>query len=220
MNPPSRKGQDSAAYSTRCDEVKEVITRMNEDQLWDSTNARDLDPRLIDHVCEQIESGVSPGEIARNLNLPGGKNSRQWKKIAAYFRQGFRADAEAYLMQQTHKHYKNLDRLREVFEDALENGVPIVIPATKETSTEVIRVKGATKELAGFAKAYGEAVSLPVKLWKDFGAIGEKKDVGMGGTTIVVQNNIPMPSVEEIMAHQDEMEARAKAIEVKSGSKP
>ena len=201
------------AYSKRADEVRDVICRMREDQLWDSVKAADLDPKIIDYVMDRLKEGMAPHQLAKSLGLSG-LNSKEWKKIQAYFRQGFRADAEAYLWQQTHKYYKVIDKAKAVLEDAFLEGTPhVVVPKDGEAYT--IRVKGATKELAGFIDAYSRAIEQPVRLWKAFGAIGEKKDLGPGGVTILVQNNIPMPSIEDIKKHQDELIARTNALEVK-----
>lgn len=208
------QAQGLEKWSKRCDEVKAVIHHMDETQIWDSVQARDLDPKITDFVAEELKAGFSAPEIARRLGIS--VLSRQWKKIQAYFRQGFRADAEAYLYQQTHKYYKSLDQARDVLEEAFEHGTPHVT-ADKEGNVTVTHVKGATKELAGFIKAYGEAIALPVKLWKEYGAIGENaKQLTPGGVTILVQNNIPMPSVEEIRAHQEKMKERVQVIAVES----
>lgn len=218
-NPNSVKGIEHVKRTIRAEEVKAVVTKMTEDQLWDSVQARDVDPLIIEYVSEQVLAGKLPGEIARDLGLRGGKNSKEFKKILAYFRQGTRADADTYLYRQTHKYYKTIDDLRDKVEDAMENGIPHLVEIKGvggfTERHEVIRIKGATPELAQLLKAYGDAISLPVKLWKDFGAIGEKKDIGPGGVTIVVQNKIPFPTESEIRAHQEEMKAKAKTIEVK-----
>jgi hypothetical protein len=198
------------------DECKAVITQMDDDKLWDSVHARDIPPKIIEFVTQKLEAGSTAGEIARDLRLPGGKNSKQWKKIQSYFRQGFRADAEAFLYQKTTEYYHMLVKYKEILLDAIENGTPHVV-SDGVGPTEVIRVKGATKELAAMIKIYNESISAPVKLWKDFGAIGEKKDVGTSGVNIQVINNIPMPSSEEIRKHQEEIAAKQQAIEVKSG---
>lgn len=214
---PQEKGCEK--YSTRAEEVRAIVYKLTEDSAWDHIQARDLDPKIIDFVAQRLSDGALPGDITKELglSLQGGKNSRQWKKIAAYFRQGFRADAEAYLFQQTHKYYKMIEKAREVLEDAFENGVPIVV-TNPEAPPEILYVKGATKELGSFLESYSKAIMLPPKLWKEFGAIGEKPGVvpGNQGLTIVVENNIPMPSVDQIKAHQAEMRARATAIEVKA----
>lgn len=223
---PTTKGMELTAYSERATEVREVLQKMTEEQIWDTVQARDIDPIIIRYVEDQIQDGYSAGEICNLLSLPGGKAGRQWKKIAAHFRQGERANAEVYLYQQTHKLYKTIQKARDILEDAFENGTPEVVnhPSSKyhPASTEVVRVKGATKELATFLKAYSDAIALPVKLWKDYGAIGEEKHKSVAGVTIVVQNNIPFPSADEIKKHQEEIVSKAthvtnETLEVKSG---
>lgn len=204
-------------YSARAADVRDIIHKTMEAAAWDHVLARDLDPKIIEYVAKRLNAGKTPGDICGELGLNGhgGKNSKHWKKIAAYFRQGFRADAEAYLFQQTHKFYKVLEKAKDTLEDAFENGTPHF---DSETS-QVIRIKGATKELGSFLESYSKAIMLAPKLWKEFGAIGERKDHIPGqGTTIVVENLIPMPTVEQILTHQEQMKSRAAAIELKSGA--
>lgn len=192
------------------DEVRAIVLQLDENAAWDHLQARDLDPKLIDFVADLLTRGIQPGVIAQKHLGLSGKNDKRWKKIQAYFRQGFRADAEAYLFNQTQRYFKFIDRAEKVLEDAFENGTPHV---TKEG--EVLRVKGATPELAGFIDAYSKAIAHPVKLWKEYGAIGDKKDVGQAGTTIVVNTMIQMPSADQIRSHQEEIRRKQEAIEVK-----
>lgn len=198
----------------RVEEARAVMARMEEDRVWDTVQARDLDPTLIEYVAQKIERGWEPKEIAKSLGMTG-VGSREWKKIQAYFRQGFRADAEAYLYRQTLRFYKTIDDVKEILEDAIQNGTPHVLVNPKDGSHEIIRVKGATKELGSFLESYSKSIALPVKLWKEYGAIGEKKEGTGQGITIVVENSIPMPSMKEIEDHKKEVQARISAIEVK-----
>lgn len=195
---------------------REVIHRMDQDAAWDQIQAKDVDPKVMDYVREELSRGVEAGNIAKALGFWHGTADRRWKKIQACIRMGFRADAEAYLYMQSRKLFQVAEKAREVLDDAFEEGVPVVVEIKVKGSTvghEVMHVKGATKELAGFLKAYTEAIATPVRLWKEYGAIGEKKDAGSTQPTIIVQNNIPMPSAEAILKHTQEMEAKAKAIE-------
>ncbi len=192
------------------------MTNLDKDAAWDHVMAKDLPEELTSYVVEQLQAGVEPRVICKALGIKS-VGSQQWKKIAAWLRQGMRASAEAYLTQQTTDFYRVLKKAREVLEDAFENGVPIVTQDTvgRESVTSVIRVKGATKELANFLAMYSSAVQTPVNLWKSFGMIGEKENGGQKGVTIVVNNSIPMPTVAEIKSHQEEMQKKMEAIEVK-----
>ena len=83
------------------------------------------------------------------LNRHGGKNSRQWKKIQAYFRMGFRADAEGHLFHITSEFFKVIEKAKAVLDDAFENGVPIVEQTvfkdkngSKHVETQVHLVQG------------------------------------------------------------------------------
>lgn len=191
--------------------MRALVVRMDQDLVWDHIQARDLDQDLIDFVANKIHAGFNASEICKELGLKGGKTSRQWRKIQAHFRHGFRADADVYLESQTRKVVQVIEKTRLAIEDALENGTPMLNPKTGD----VTYVKGATKDLAAMLAAYDKIVGTPVKLWKDYGVIGEKKESSGSGVTIVVQNNIPMPSQSEIVAHQKEMQAKLEAIEVK-----
>lgn len=212
-----KKAKGEAEYSARAKEVREVVHRLNENQAWDVLQARELPPELIAYVSQKLAGGWTPGEICKDLglNIHGGKNSKQWRKIQAYFRQGFRADAEAYLFQQTHKFYKVIERAKEILEDAFDNGTPHVDPETGA----VTYVRGATKELGAFLKAYSESIILPVKLWKDFGAIGENPTKlpgggSPGGVTIVVKTHVPTRSQADIDAYRERMAKMAPVIDV------
>lgn len=208
----------SREYAKRTKQVREVMTRLSADAAWDRMQARDVPPEIIDFVAPRLAKGVPPQTIARDLGLreKGGVASREWKKIQAFFRQGFRASAEAYLYQQSSDYYKILTKTKEILEDAFENGVPIIEQTTfkdkdgcKQVETEVHLVKGATKELAAFIETYSRAVQTLPKLWKDFGAIGEAPGKagapGQGGLTIVVKTNVPTPSQADIDAYRQKM---------------
>lgn len=198
--------------------AREVMVRLEQDLAWDRMQARDIPPEIIDYVAPRMAKGVPPSKIALGLGLreKGGVASREWKKIQAYFRQGFRASAEAYLFQQTKDVYETLEKAKEVLDDAFMNGVPVVEQTSykdkdgcKQVETEVHYVKGATKELAGFLDTYGRLVMLMPKLWKDYGAISETAAKGgapgQGGLTIVVKTNVPAPSQADIDAYRKKM---------------
>lgn len=201
-------------WKARSKDIKSITTKMADDGLWDTIHAKDLDPKIVEFVSERIIEGDQPEKIIKALGLPGGKLGKPWKKIQAHFRQGFRADAEAYLYEQTHRFYKVLHHCRELLEDAFENGTPHV-SEDDNGYVHITRVKGITPELTAFIKNYSDAIAMPVKLWKDYGAIGEKER-GPGGVTFVIENNIPLPSPDEILRHQKEIQARVQAIPVES----
>src|SRR5258707_1143484 len=81
-------------------EVMGILYRMDADKAWDMVLSRDLDPKLIQWVAQEMRAGKRPPDICRALGFSG-VHSKQWKKIQAYFRQGFRADAETYLVRET-----------------------------------------------------------------------------------------------------------------------
>lgn len=195
-------------------EVRAILVQMDENAAWDHIQSRDIDPKIIDLVAGLLTQGIPPGTIAQKHLGFTGKNDRRWKKIQAYFRQGFRADAEAYLFNQTQRYFRFIEKAEATLEDAFENGVPITT-ADKNGNVTITRVKGATKELGSFLKNYSEAIAVPVKLWKEYGAIGDKKDAGSSGTTILVQNNIQMADPDEIRRHQEKIAEKAKALEMK-----
>lgn len=206
-------------YAKRHHQVREIMVRLEKDVAWDRMQARDVPPELIDFVAPRLARGVPPATIARDLGLreKGGVNSREWRKIQAFFRQGFRASAEAYLYQQTNDYYKILNRTKEVLEDAFENGTPVIEhfieedrqTGLKTTKVNVVTVKGATKELQGMIETYSRAVMLMPKLWKEYAAIGEAPGKasapGGGGLTIVVKTNVPTPTQAEVDAYRNKM---------------
>lgn len=200
--------------SIRASEVRAVIASHDASKAWDTLQSKDLDSRITDFISVKLHEGYSPPEICRMLGLPN-TGCKQWKKIQAWLRAGFRADAEVYLFQQTHKFYKAIDKARELWEDAVENGTPHVV---EKVNGDIVvhKVKGATKELCQLLDAYGRAIEQPVKLWKTYGAIGERKDVAPGGTTIFVQNNIQFPSPDEIRKHKEAMIEDVKSVEADS----
>lgn len=213
------KGLERAEKAERSNEVRAIIAQMSDAGAWDHIQSRDLDPRIVDFVAEKLVAGLGPAEIVRMIGIRS-TVSKEWKKIQAHFRMGFRADAEAYLMQQTHKFYKVIEKARLILDDAIENGVPVVVQHKDSTGQslepQILRVKGATPELGSFLASYSKAIALPVKLWKEFGAIGERPDMkNHNGVTIVVQNHIPLPTADAIREHQEELQAKMKAIEVK-----
>lgn len=213
-SPAIRRGK--RAYEKRCEDVRKTLTRLDENLAWDSIQARDLPPDLIAFVESELVKGVTPGQLCKvlGLNRHGGKNSRQWRKIQAYIRQGFRADAEGYLFRMTHDFFETMQKAKTVLDDAFENGVPIV-EQTKvhdrdggfKVETQVHYVKGATKELGSFLESYGKAVMLPMKMWREYGAIGEQQSKGSspGGITIVVKTNVPTPTQAQVDSYRDRM---------------
>ena len=214
---PGNQNAKGNILSPAVQAAKTTIAIMDRDAMWDTVQSKDLDETIIDAVTEMLDNNQGVNQICRALGLR--KQSKQWAKIMAYFRRGLRADAESYVHLKTVEFYKTIEKARVVLEDAFDKGTPMVLGGGKDEGDSIVYVKGATKELAGFIKAYSDAITLPIQLWKEFGAIGEKKEVQQG-TTFVIKNNITLPSIEEIQKHQDEIVAKAKAIEVGHLGKP
>lgn len=207
--PPSVSTQAEAIQnlSDLREVVHQIVKRYDDEAVWDSIQSRDLPAEMLDYVTERLRQGFSYDQIRRSIGIRR-TTDKSWKKIMAALKQGFRIDGPAFLVQKAWEVQSMSDKLRDQIMKAFEDGVEV---ATKEG---VVNLKGPSKELSMAVDAYNRLQQGFVKLGKDLGAFVEQEQKGNGGVTIVVQQNVPLPSMKDVKAHQDiEVEKNKRLLE-------
>lgn len=198
--------------------VAEIVTRMDKENLWDVIQAKDVPPEIVAHVADQLEQGLRPDFIRRNMGIAR-STDKSWKKIMAAMRGGLRIDGTAFLQQQAYRFEAISIKMHSQIMDAFKDGV-----AQLDADGNVVMLKGPSKELAQTIDAYSRLQQGFVKLGKDLGAFVEgagEGGKGGGGVTIVVKNHVPFPAETEIKAHQEKMgKTQTLVIEGPSAKKP
>lgn len=201
----STRAQQVQGILNRREFVHSIIQKCDEEQIWDNIKARDVDPEVLDYVRQQLIDGWDFTAIRRQLGIRR-STDKSWTKIMSALKQGYRVDGTAYLIHIGGKYKQLADKMYTQITEAIENGIEVM----DKTGT-IRKLKGPSQELAGYIDAYNRLNQGFIKNGKDLGAFVDNDGKGpAGGVTIIVQSNVPMPSQEQIEAHQK------KTIEVKA----
>lgn len=186
------------------EEVHEIVRTYDAAGLWDTVQARDLPPMLMDYVIDRLRDGWDHEQIRRQLGIPR-ETDKSWKKITAAIQQGNRVNAPVVFAVIQNNYDSLSNKIKEQIELAFEYGTEV------PTKDGVCTIKGPTKELAGMIDAYNRLQQGKVKIGKDLG-VYQDKDAGRGGggVTIVVKSAVQLPAQAEIDKHNK------KTIEVQS----
>jgi hypothetical protein len=199
--------------------LQSLIFEMDVDNKWDAVQAKDVPAEILEFVRTEVERRRPVDEIRCALRIAS-PNATSWRKIVSAFQQGARASGGVSVAALIHKHWEIGGKLEELITDAIENGMPAFNDKGQiicDQEGRALRVLGITKELSQAIDAFGRnneryvALALKAGLMKDTTA--GKSGASGGGTTVLVQNLIPMPSAEDIRAREIEVEAKAKAIQ-------
>lgn len=196
--PPSvAKGPHPEIYERR-HQLAQLVKRYDKEAVWDAVQARDLNPELVEYVCDRLNKGSPPDVIRRQLGILRATD-KSWRKIMSAIKQGFRIDGTAHLMLISQEYRSMSEKLKDQIMSAFEHGIEV---PTKEGT---VTVKGPSKELSMTIDAYNRLNQGFIKNAKDLGAYVEQdqKSGGNSGVTIVVQTNVPLPSAKDVQAHQE-----------------
>lgn len=215
----SRRGPTQ--YQEHVKKLRALVFQMEADDLWETMQAKDVPPEILDFVREQVNLRRHADDIRLALKISS-PNAAPWRKIMSAFQHGNRVGISVSVASMIQKHWEIGEKLETMIVDAAENGTPAVDENGRfliDSKGEPVRVTGPNKDLAQFIDVWGRNneryVSLAIKagLMKD---ITQQKSGGHGATTIQVTTHVSLPSVQEIEAKREQMKARANAITVES----
>jgi hypothetical protein len=220
--PPTvdRSTQQRAELKIRQTAARMLIEENTERKLWDTLQAKDIDPRIVEQVADMLATSADTRYIRRELGL---QNDRAWRKVLAAVRGGIRVNGTALMARWLTQNEKIAGLMQSLIERELEQ---------MQNGTDTVDAEGRpVKKYAGFSKEITMAVDAinrlrqgTVKLGKELGVYEQPGEAGKGGggVTIVVQSGVPFPTAEAIAKSQAEsreqnreLVEKSKAIEVK-----
>jgi hypothetical protein len=176
-------------------EARAAIEKLDLSDKWSELATKDLPVSITSYVSSALKS-MPYDEVKERLGMRATTDLR-WRKIMMAIRSGFKVDSAAIFagyFERSNRFLSSLDRHLE--EVASGNR-----PYTKQTY-EGIRL----------------AMEIPqsvVRLGKDLGVFTDGSDQRQGGNqgvTIIVNTNVPIPSKEIIIQHQQDRERLAKEL--------
>jgi hypothetical protein len=191
-----------------------IVKRYNNEALWDSIQARDIPPEVLEYVIEAIKNGFELSQVRRQLGIISTVD-KAWKKILAGIRQGVRIDSTGMYLR-WHWQNENLARkMQDLLELELENMQKAARGELEKPDGTKVAYSGFTKELTMAVDALNRLRQGTVKLGKELGVFeqpGQSGGGGSGGVTIIVKSNVPMPSMEQIKEHQAAQQKKNKEL--------
>ena len=205
----SKERKHIDGISERREIAHALVKRNNELALWDSIQARDVDPQILEFVIEQFELGTEPRGIRRILGI-NASTDKSWKKILAGVRQGIRVDSTGMFLR---LHTQN-ELIGGKMQKLIEHELTSMQERAEGKDSELPPYRGFSKEITMAVDALNRLRQGTVKLGKELGVFEQpgEKGQGGGGVTIVIKNHIPFPSAQEITAHQEKNAAKNKEL--------
>lgn len=160
------------------------MVKLDESGTWVDLQAKDIPIGIVNWVQSQLlETPID--QVRKQLGILG-PNDPRWKKITQAMKTGVRVDSTALFVKWMGRHEAVADHLYQISKEMLENHRP-----------NAHKIFGAVSLMSNLQ-------AQTVKLGKELGVFADPgQQQGGGGVTIVVQTNIPHPSKEEIVVHQD-----------------
>lgn len=208
--PKSLAKCDYKELAVRRSEVNKIVTQLEENKAWDSMQAKDVPSEITEHVIGELERGSRPSVIRQALGISR-QTDKKWQKILASIRQGTRVDSVAMFRRWMHRNENLSTTLFEMLQYAAENAKAIgpEDEVTQEGREKIIRPTGNIgKDFATIVDSVNKLQMSTVKMGKDLGVFTDGTQGSGSGTTIVIENKIPIPSQHEI----DEFRAMKNAI--------
>lgn len=180
----------------RREAVHSILRRYEDEALWDTVKARDVDPQILEHVQFELETGKSFNEIRRELGIRSG-SSKAWQKIMAGIKAGWRVDSAGFVVRMVGRQEKIagklfrlidtfLDQDAEKLKDLDEDGVPLL--------------ESYSKAITPMIDSLNRLHQGSAKIGKDLGVFVDAPDQKGGAPTqIIIQNNVPLPTPQQII---------------------
>lgn len=177
--------------------VAQYISKNNEEGLWDSFHAKDVQPEILEEVQYLITLGHTPAEVRRALNL-GSSTGQAWRKISAALKMGYRVDTGAWFARIMGRNEKIGDKLYKILDKVLDEDVEkLMEPDEKGVPLLALYSKHATQMIDAMNRLQQGTVTIGkgIGIFQD----SQQAAAGSSGVTIVVQNNVPLPTPEEYL---------------------
>jgi hypothetical protein len=220
-NYPETRKSPVSTYAGELRELRKKVFELEEKGLWETIQAKDVPPEIVDFVRTQVMKRQHADDIRMALQITS-PNAAPWRKIMAAFKHGNQVGVGASVAGMIHKHWEIGQKLEAMIADACDNGTPAVDENGRfliDGKGEPVRVTGPNKDLAQFIDVWGRNNERYVALAVKAGLMKDPAQQLAGGkvpTTIQVTTNVVLPTEAEIQAKQAEMKARAQAITVQS----
>lgn len=176
--------------------VHSILTRYKDDALWDTVKARDVDPEILEYIQFELEHGKDLNQIRRELKL-GSATSKPWQKIMAGIKAGWRVDSGGLFVRMLGRQEKLAGKLFKL----IDKGLEVDLEDLQGSDTKGILILDTyAKSITPMIDALNRLHQGTVKIGKDLGVFAESGD-GKGATApqIIIQNNVPMPTAQQIL---------------------
>jgi len=192
-------------YNEAREQCMGIIQRHEDGDLWDKIQLNQVPDEVLQFVTSQLEKGFTPTQIRRALGFKNRLN-KGWVLIMRALRGSARADGILLLRRWMTRNEMLANRLEKYMGKAMLDDKGKLKNNLGEIGKEVAAVVREINNLQlGITRA-----------GKELGVFEEAQQAqGTGGTTIVVNNNIPVPTEKEINQHNAKRIAKGDAIEAK-----
>lgn len=170
------------------------VTELDEGGRWADLQSKDLPMEITNYVAEALTER-SVDEVRRSLGMKNPTDPR-WKKIMTALRTGARVDSVGLFLQWMNRTNRMGEKLEKICTEILDGHRPM------------------SNALFSGLNTLSAMQSNVVKMGKELGVFtdGTGGNQGGQGVTIVVQTNVPHPSREAIVVHQEGLKERGQQL--------
>lgn len=175
--------------------VRELVRGLDLGEKWTGMLAKDVPSQLTNYVVEQARLGKSIDSIRESMGMTSGTDLR-WKKIMAAVRQGRKIDATGVFVKWMERNERLGDQVEKMVNEMVNEQKPM------------------SKMMLEGLRMISSLQLDTIKMGKELGIFTDGLEKGQAGqgVTIVVQTNVPMPSKEVIIEHQNAETEKQKAL--------
>lgn len=198
----------------RKERVHSILRRYEGEALWDTMKAKDVDPEILEHIQIELAHGKELRTIRRELGIAS-QTSKQWIKISAALKAGWRVDSAGLFITMLGRQEKLASKMYKLVDEFLDTDSKAIEELKKTDKKGVPLLDAYIKYMTPMIDALGRNQKTTVEIGKALGVFQESNEAGKSqGTTIVIQNNVPLPTPQQIL------DAKRKTIEVAGVVKP
>lgn len=212
-----RSRQSLQKESSTQEVVALMCNKLSEEGMWDSLKARDIPDDIIKFVLSEIDTGKDPREIRKSLGIHS-QTSKEWQKISAAIKLGYRVNAPTYFHRLLGRNEKIVNKLYAVIDKVLDTDVDYLMNNSTEKGQSFLNIFA--KDVTPMVDAMNRLQQGTVKIGRDLGVFSDpqaesKGAGGQGGVTIVVKSHVIMKSPEEIVREKRQKIIEAEIVESK-----
>jgi hypothetical protein len=172
---------------------------------WDRMKTKDVDPLVTAYVVERLKGKAKLQQIREELGLRASR-SKGWKLIMQSVGYYLKVDTPGLFAMMFEQNEKISDGVQKLIERLLKQA---------EDDADDKQWRHATKELPMLIDSLTRLRQATIKMGQDVGVFqtGESARGGQG-TTIIIKNNVPLPTKEVVAEHRSKIiEASKVAIQ-------